>query len=102
MSIRFIDPATGSDVRSTEFARRTLAAAAKDNSELYQNIAGAPDWRKWYIRLYAQLAIEEGRSPSQLAKMATAGLNEFHSHLHTSSGEKLSLAIARGFDSDLV
>jgi len=89
-------------VRSTEFARRTLAAAAKDNLELYQNISGAPDWRKWYIRLFAELAIEEGRSPAQLAKMATAGLNEFHAHLHTSSGEKLSAAVAKGFDSDLV
>jgi hypothetical protein len=102
VSIRFIDPATGADVRSTEFARRTLAAAAKDNHELYQNISGAPDWRKWYIRLYAQLAIEEGRSPSQLAKMATAGLNEFRAHLHTSSGEKLTVAVAEGFNSDLV
>ena len=102
MSIRFLDPATGADVRSTEFARRTLAAAAKDNPELYQNISGAPDWRKWYIRLFAELAIEEGRSPSQLAKMATAGLDEFHAHLNTSSGEKLSAAVAKGFDSDLV
>ena len=102
MSIRFLDPITGLDVRSTEFARRTLAAAAKDNRDLYQNISGAPDWRKWYIRLFAELAIEEGRSPSQLAKMATAGLNEFRSHLHTSSGEKLSVAVAKGFDADLV
>jgi len=102
VSIRFLDPANGADVRSTEFARRTLAAAAKDNLELYQNISGAPDWRKWYIRLFAELAIEEGRSPAQLAKMATAGLNEFHAHLHTSSGEKLSAAVAKGFDSDLV
>jgi hypothetical protein len=102
VSIRFVDPATSADVRSTEFARRTLAAAAKDNRELYQNISGAPDWRKWYIRLFAELAIEEARSPAQLAKMATAGLNEFRSHLHTSSGEKLSVAVSKGFDSDLV
>jgi hypothetical protein len=102
VSIRFLDPATGADVRSTEFARRTLAAAAKDNLELYQNISGAPDWRKWYIRLFAELAIEEGRSPAQLAKMATAGLNEFRSHLHSSSGEKLSAAVSTGFESDLV
>ena len=102
MSIRFLDPATGADVRSTEFARRTLAAAAKDNRELFQNITGAPNWRKWYIRLYGQLAIEEGRSPAQLAKMATAGLAEFHAHLHTDSGQKLSEAVANGFASDLV
>jgi len=102
VSIRFLDPANGADVRSTEFARRTLAAAAKDNPELYQNISGAPDWRKWYISLFAELAIEEGRSPAQLAEMATAGLNEFHAHLHTRSGEKLSAAVAKGFDSDLV
>ena len=102
MSIRFIDSANGSDIRSTEFARRTLAAAAKDNFKLYQNISGSPDWRKWYIRLYGELAIEEGRSPSQLAKMATAGLAEFHTYLHTTSGEKLSEAVAKGFESDLV
>ena len=102
MSIRFLDPATGVDVRSTEFARRTLAAAARDNRELFQNITGAPDWRKWYIRLYGQLAIEEGRSPAQLAKMATAGLAEFHAHLHTDSGQLLSEAVANGFASDLV
>jgi hypothetical protein len=89
-------------VRSTEFARRTLAAAARDNRELFQNITGAPDWRKWYIRLYGQLAIEEGRSPAQLAKMATAGLAEFHAHLHTDSGQLLSEAVANGFASDLV
>jgi hypothetical protein len=34
--------------------------------------------------------------------MATAGLNEFRSHLHTSSGEKLTVAVAEGFNSDLV
>lgn len=102
MSIRFLDPVTGLDVRSTEFARRTLAAAAIDNLQLRQNIAGAPNWRKWYIRLYGQLAVEEGRSPSHLAQMATAGLAEFHSHLHTSSGQKLSEAVASGFVSDLV
>jgi hypothetical protein len=34
--------------------------------------------------------------------MATAGLNEFRSHLHTSSGEKLSTSVAKGFDADLV
>ena len=102
MSIKFLDAATGADVRSTEFARRTLAAAARDNYELFQNIAGAPNWRKWYIRLYGQLAIEEGRSPTQLAKMATAGLAQFHDHLHTHSGQKLSEAVANGFASDLV
>jgi hypothetical protein len=102
VSIRFLDSTTGADVRSTEFARRTLAAAARDNRELFQNITGAPNWRKWYIRLYGQLAIEEGRSPAQLAKMATSGLAEFHAHLHTTSGQKLSEAVATGFDSDLV
>ena len=102
MSIRFIDPATGADVRSTEFARRTLAAAASDNRELFQNITGAPNWRKWYIRLYAELAIEEGRSGAVLEKMASSGLAEFNSHLHTDSGQLLSEAIATGFDADLV
>lgn len=102
MSIRFLDPNTGKDIRSTEFARRTLAAASIDNQNLRDNILGAADWRKWYIRLYGQLAIEEGKSPQLLAKMATAGLSEFHAHLATSSGQALSQAIAQGFDSDLV
>jgi hypothetical protein len=34
--------------------------------------------------------------------MATSGLAEFHAHLHTTSGQKLSEAVATGFDSDLV
>ena len=102
MSIRFIDPETRLDVRSTEFARKTLAAAAKDNRELFQNIMGAPDWRKWYIRLYAELAIEEGRSPASLSRMASAGLAEFNSHLHTDSGQLLSEAVSEGFDADLI
>ena len=102
MSVRFLDPNTGNDIRSTEFARRTLAAASIDNQDLRQNILGATDWRKWYLRLYAQLAVEEGKSPELLANMATAGLTEFHSHLRTSSGEPLLEAVAAGFTSDLV
>ena len=102
MSIRFLDPTTGSDVRSTEFARRTLAASAIDNSVLRENILGATDWRKWYIRLYASLAVEEGKSPELLAKMATAGLEQFHAHLSTASGHALSEAMAQGFASELV
>lgn len=102
MSIRFLDPVTGADVRSTELARRTLAVAAMDNKQLCQNIAGAPDWRKWYIRLYAQLAIEEGKSVEQLTKIATGGLREFHAHLFTDSGEKLSDVMEAGFGADLV
>lgn len=101
MSIRFIDPETGKDLRSTEFARRTLAAAASSR-ELRDNIIGAPDWRKWYLRLYAQLAIEEGHSRNQLTKMATAGLNTFHEHLCDQNGEKLSEVMAQGFAADLV
>jgi hypothetical protein len=46
--------------------------------------------------------MEEGKSPELLAKMATAGLAEFHSHLRTSSGEPLLEAVAAGFNSDLV
>ena len=102
MTVRFLDPNTSKDIRSTEFARRTLAAATVDNPALRENILGATDWRKWYLRLYAQLAEEEGRSPELLAKMATAGLSEFHAHLTTSSGQPLIDAVAAGFDSDLV
>lgn len=102
MSIRFLDPSSGKDIRSTEFARRTLAAASTDNQSLRANILGAADWRRWYIRRYADLAIEEGKSPELLAKMATAGLSQFHTHLHTSAGEPLLQTMAAGFDSSLV
>jgi hypothetical protein len=102
VSIRFLDPSTGSDIRSTEFARRTLAASAIDNSVLRDNILGATDWRNWYIRLYASLAVEEGKSPELLAKMATAGLEQFHAHLSTASGQALSEAMTQGFASELV
>ena len=102
MSVRFLDPTSGSDIRSTEFARRTLAAASTDNSDLRENILGATDWRKWYIRLYADLAMEEGQSPQLLSKMATAGLATFHEHLRTSAGEKLAEVMSAGFSSKLV
>ena len=101
MSIRFIDPETGNDLRSTEFARRTLAAAAVSR-ELREEIIGAPDWRKWYLRLYAELAIQEGHSPNQLAQMATAGLDTFHEYLHDDNGEKLFDVMNRDFSNDLV
>jgi hypothetical protein len=102
VSIRFLDPNTGSDIRSTEFARRTLAAAATDNQNLRENILGASDWRKWYIRLYADLAMEEGKSPELLAKMAAQGLSTFHAHLNTSAGEPLAEVMSAGFSSELV
>lgn len=101
MSIRFVDPDSGQDIRSTEFARRTLAAATS-NRELRENILGSPDWRKWYLKLYAAVAIEEGRSSAHLATMATAGLETFQSHLRTQSGEKLSDVMGLGFESELV
>lgn len=101
MSVRFIDPETAKDLRSTEFARRTLAAAASSR-KLREDIIGAPDWRKWYLRLYAELAIEEGHSPTQLAQMATAGLKTFHEHLHDENGEKLFDVMDQGFLADLV
>jgi hypothetical protein len=102
VSIRFLDPNTGKDIRSSEFARRTLAAACIDNHNLRENISGATDWRKWYIRLYADLAVEEGKSPELLAKMAVAGLSTFHAHLNTSAGEPLAEVMSAGFASKLV
>jgi hypothetical protein len=102
VSFRFLDPNTGKDIRSTEFARRTLAAACIDNQNLRENISGATDWRKWYLRLYADLAVEEGKSPELLAKMATAGLSTFHAHLNTSAGEPLAEVMSAGFASKLV
>ena len=102
MPIRFVDPDTGKDLRSTEFARTTLATACFTNRQLRENIAGAPDWRKWYLRLYADLAVEEGLSPEKLAKIASLGLKSFQSHLQTESGELLLEAMSKGFDLDLV
>jgi hypothetical protein len=100
--VEFRDPATNQPVRSTELARRVLAAGAKSFPELQQNILGAPNWRNWYIRLFADLAIKEGLSVKDTTEIATAGLAEFHSCLFTESGIPLKQAVAEGFDKDLV
>ena len=102
MSVEFRDPTTNQPVRSTELARRVLAAGAKNFPELQQNILGAPNWRTWYLRLYADLAIKEGLSVKDTTEVATAGLAEFHSCLFTESGIPLKQAVAEGFDKDLV
>lgn len=102
MSVEFIDPSTSQPIRSTEMARRVLAASAKGFSELQQNILGAPNWRTWYLRLYAELAIKEGLSVKDTTEIATAGLAEFHSYLTTESGIPLQQAVLEGFDQDLV
>jgi hypothetical protein len=83
-------------------ARRVLAASAKNFSELQQNILGAPNWRTWYLRLYAELAIKEGLSVKDTTEIATAGLAEFHSYLVTETGTPLLKAVSEGFDQDLV
>lgn len=102
MPIRFQDPITGSEVRSTELARRVLGASAKDHPKLQENIFGAPDWRKWYLRLYADLAIEEGKSVASTKSIATIGLNAFHDHLATETGEKLVSVTKKAWGQDLV
>ena len=102
MSVEFRDPVTNQPVRSTELARRVLAAGAKNFPELQQNILGAPNWRTWYLRLYADLAIKEGLSVQETTEVATAGLAEFHSCLFTESWIPLKQAVAEGFDKDLV
>ena len=102
MPIRFVDPETGKDLRSTEFARATLATACITNRQLRENIAGAPDWRKWYLRLYADLAVEEGLSPSKLSQIASLGIQSFQSHLVTETGQPLLEAMSLGFSQDLV
>jgi hypothetical protein len=102
VSVEFRDPATNQLVRSTELARRVLAAGAKSFPELQQNILGAPNWRTWYLRLYADLAIKEGLSVKDTTEVATAGLAEFHSCLFTESGVSLKQAVSEGFDKDLV
>ena len=102
MSVEFRDPATNQPVRSTELARRVLAAGAKNFPELQQNIVGAPNWRTWYLRLYADLAIKEGLSVQATKDIATAGLAEFHRCLFTESGISLQQAVSEGFDKDLV
>lgn len=102
MSVEFRDPVTNQPVRSTELARRVLAASAKSFPELQQNILGAPNWRTWYLRLYADLAIKEGLSVKDTTEVATAGLAEFHSCLLTETGIPLKQAVSEGFDKDLV
>lgn len=102
MSVEFRDPATSQPIRSTELARRVLAASAKNFAELQQNIVGAPNWRTWYLRLYAELAIKEGLSVKDTTEIATAGLEEFHSYLATETGVPLMQAVSEGFDQDLV
>ena len=102
MSVEFRDPATNQPVRSTELARRVLAAGAKSFPEVQQNILGAPNWRTWYLRLYADLAIKEGLSVKDTSEVATAGLAELHSCLFTESGMPLKQAVSEGFDKDLV
>jgi hypothetical protein len=102
VSVEFKDPATNQPVRSTELARRVLAAGAKNFPELQQNILGAPNWRTWYLRLYADLAMKEGLSVKDTTEVATAGLAEFHSCLFTESGVPLKQAVSEGFDKDLV
>ncbi len=102
MSVEFIDPTTSQPLRSTEMARRVLAASAKNFSQLQQNILGAPNWRTWYLRLYAELAIKEGLTLKDTTEIATAGLAEFHRYLVTETGTPLLKAVSEGFDQDLV
>jgi hypothetical protein len=102
VSVEFRDPATNQPVRSTELARRVLAAGAKSFPELQQNILGAPNWRTWYLRLYADLAIKEGLSVKDTTEVATAGLAEFHKCLFTESGMPLKQAVSEGYEQDLV
>jgi len=102
VSVRFINPETGSDLRSTEFARRVLAAAAKSYPALAEDILGAPEWRWWYLRLYASLAQKEGLSKAATTEIATLGLKEFHECLATSDGQSLQQVIFSAFDHDLV
>jgi hypothetical protein len=102
VSVEFRDPIDNQPIRSTELARRVLAASAKDFSELQQNIIGAPNWRTWYLRLYAELAIKEGLSVKDTTEIATAGLAQFHSCLFTELGTPLKQAVSQGFDQDLV
>jgi hypothetical protein len=102
VSVEFRDPATNQPVRSTELARRVLAAGAKSFPELQQNILGAPNWRTWYLRLYSDLAIKEGLSVKDTTQVATAGLAEFHKCLFTESGMPLKQAVSKGYEQDLV
>jgi hypothetical protein len=102
VSVEFKDPISSLPIRSTELARRVLAASARSFPELQQNIQGAPNWRDWYLRLYAELACKEGLSVSDTTEIATRGLAEFHKYLATESGQPLQQAVSEAFDSDLV
>ncbi|MFM7013621.1 MAG: hypothetical protein ACKOXT_01345 [Actinomycetota bacterium] len=101
MPVSFLDSQSGSALRSTEFARQVLAAAARDYPKLADEILGAPDWRQWYLRLYARLAIEEGRGQKENLQIASLGLAEFHRHLFVSASHSLDEHMAKGWeDSD--
>jgi hypothetical protein len=102
VSVKFVNPETGIDLRSTEFARRVLASASRKYPELQQEILGAPDWRWWYLKLYASLAQKEGLSKEATTEIASSALTEFHNCLFTDDGQKLQEAIFESFDSDLV
>lgn len=102
MTVEFRDPVSNQPLRSTELARRVLGASAKSSPLLQQNILGAPNWRDWYIRLYAELACKEGVSVMATTEVATLGLAEFHSCLFTESGVPLQQSVTEAFDKDLV
>jgi hypothetical protein len=102
VSVEFKDPLTSLPIRSTELARKVLAASARSFPELQQNIQGAPSWRDWYLRLYSELACKEGLSVGDTTEIATLGLAELHKYLVTESGQSLQQAVSEGFDLDLV
>lgn len=97
VSIRFIDPDTKKPIGSTQFARLVLTSAS--SGTLREEIAGAPDWRAWYLRLYSRLSVAEADSFDGLVEIASKGLSAFRRGLVTDSGTQLEEAIARGFHS---
>lgn len=98
MTIQFKSP-EGLPLRSTEFARAALGDSARSIPKLRDEILGAPDWRNWYLRLYAELAIEEGKSKGATELIARTGLEAFQERLFTENG-MLAEQIAKSWQSE--
>lgn len=89
MSLRFIDPATGSTTGSTELGKAVLSKATAEKTELSHRILQESNWRKNYQNLFAQVAKAEFQTKNSALAIATKGLAEFESRIATDSGENL-------------
>jgi hypothetical protein len=100
VTVRFLDPDSKNEIRSTELAKRVLSFASVGLGETHQNIVGCPDWRKWYLSLYSALAIEEGKSLETNEKIASRALQEFQAHIFDEAGLSIREKLTTSFDQD--